>query len=482
MSERPLPDDLAHWPDDPNELLGVSFGVSPRELRRAYNRLIRIYKPEQFPEQFRRIREAYEHLIRTAEFFAHRDEQAETTPAGEPQTLPAPKEQESDDTASQWTAGAPQPVEETPEEEVMPARAPRSEDELEELWDSAIAGCPAPAYERLVQLTQQFTGRTELYQRLYWLLTLWPDLDARRVPADWLVQGLLATGLAGPLRELYREEVADNPAEALSERFERLLGDTVPSALLADLIDWRIQAAARLGRLDVLEADLVRLRPRFGIGEEPLWLRLLFTLADHAAWAGIEEQWLPPSAVGEEIAPYEQFASTLGHLFDRFDLLVEAEAGWVKLWRRGRVPGPFLRLLAASWTRPFAETRAALLEALDWIAQSPGVWLDHFDEVKKYAPSLLALFGELLDRFEEAERRESEQRNSDLLKELFRSCLASLPAAEYQERRCQLLLFCIREHIAPEEIAEAAGGEWEKTLLADWPLRYVCRAYRLFWA
>jgi hypothetical protein len=488
MTERPLPDDPADWPDDPNKLLGVSFGVSPRELRRAYHRLIRIYKPEQLPEQFRRIREAYEHLLRIAEMFGHRDEPAESPPVDEPRLPPAPKEPEYEDHEPQWTAANPQPVEETTQEKTMPSRPLHLDEELEELWSAAIGGSPAPAYERLAQLTQQYAGRAELYLRLYWLLVLWPDLDARRVPADWLVQGLRDTGLSGPLRELYREQVADIPAEALSERYEQLLSDSVPPALLADLIDWRIQAAARLGRLDVLEADLSKLQ-RFDIGEEQLWLRLLFSLADHAAWAGLEEKMQLLSACRREIARHEHLASGLGHLFDRFDLLVEAAEGWLRLWLQAHVPPPFLRLLAASWTRPFAETRAALMEILDWIAQSPGVWLDHFDEVKKHAPALLALFGELLDRFEAAERRESEQRVPDLLrelfhscKELFHSCIASHHADEYQERRHPLLLFCIREHIAPEEIAEAAGGEWEKALLADWPLRYVCRAYRLFWA
>src|SRR5437764_570636 len=69
VSEPSLPDDPARWPDDPYELLGVPRDVSPRDLRRAYTRLIRAYKPEHFPEQFRRIRAAYETVLRLAEFF-----------------------------------------------------------------------------------------------------------------------------------------------------------------------------------------------------------------------------------------------------------------------------------------------------------------------------------------------------------------------------------------------------------------------------
>ena len=62
MSDRRLPENLDQWPNDPFSLLGVNHASNRREVRRAYAQLIRIYKPEHFPEQFRRIRDAYELL------------------------------------------------------------------------------------------------------------------------------------------------------------------------------------------------------------------------------------------------------------------------------------------------------------------------------------------------------------------------------------------------------------------------------------
>lgn len=481
MSERLLPDDLAHWPDDPYEMLGVFFGVTPRELRRAYHRLIRIYKPEQFPEHFRRIREAYEQLLRIAELFAPQTEAVDTTPDEEPRIEPAPKELSSTDAAS-WTAGHPQPAKETSEEELISPQTQRPEEEVEELWKAAIGGRPAAAYERLVQRTQQFAGQAELYQRLYWLLTLWPDLDTRRVPADWLVQGMLATGLVGSLRELYREQVADDPAEALSERYEQMLGSPVAASLRADLFTWRFQAAFRLGRWDVLHKDLPRLQQSFGLGEEGLWLRLVFTLADNAAFAGDPEAGGLLAACREEIARHEHLASSMSHFFDRFDLLATASVGWLTLATHSRVPAPFLRILAASWTRPHPETQASLMEILDWITETPGIWLDHLDMVHKCAPAALALFGELLDRFEETQQGNEERRDADAQSGFALAFLAHLDSTDYQDERYRLLLFCVREHISPEQLAAAAGGAWETALMADWPLRYVCRACRLFWS
>src|SRR5579872_5824145 len=69
MSAPDLPTDPARWPRDPYRLLGVSPGVSPRDLKRAYLQLIRRYKPEHAPEQFRLIREAYEAASQQITFF-----------------------------------------------------------------------------------------------------------------------------------------------------------------------------------------------------------------------------------------------------------------------------------------------------------------------------------------------------------------------------------------------------------------------------
>src|SRR5438105_3968746 len=62
MSDVTLPENLDDWPRDPFALFGVTHTVSQPDLRHKSARLIREYKPERSPEQFRRIREAYETL------------------------------------------------------------------------------------------------------------------------------------------------------------------------------------------------------------------------------------------------------------------------------------------------------------------------------------------------------------------------------------------------------------------------------------
>jgi hypothetical protein len=194
----------------------------------------------------------------------------------------------------------------------------------------------------------------------------------------------------------------------------------------------------------------------------------------------------------------------MSHSFDRFDLLLEASAGWRKLSRQSgilatinsvltkpinapfhpyvrRIPATILQCIGALCSRPSADVRESLGIVLEAIADSPQKWLKHLDAMHKRAPATLALFGELLDRFEQSRQGETARHGGDFPSELCLTFLSQLNVANYEKERKRLLVFCMREHIAPEEMAEAASGAWEKALLADWPLCYVCRACRLFW-
>jgi len=55
-----LPEDFNLWPSDPFALLNVKRSDEPRTAKRAYFKLIRNYKPDRFPVEFQKIREAYE--------------------------------------------------------------------------------------------------------------------------------------------------------------------------------------------------------------------------------------------------------------------------------------------------------------------------------------------------------------------------------------------------------------------------------------
>ena len=69
------------------------------------------------------------------------------------------------------------------------------------------------AYACLLDLQNRYPKRTAICLRLYSLPLVAPELDDRRAPCDFLVQGLRQTGGGGPCHELYCREIEDNPAE-----------------------------------------------------------------------------------------------------------------------------------------------------------------------------------------------------------------------------------------------------------------------------
>ncbi len=462
MSAHELPEDLSRWPDNAYELLGVTPGVDPRELRRAYMRLIRTYKPEQYPEHFRRIREAYESVLRYAELFGKLGVSPEPEPEEVVPTAPSPSQSE-----------------ETP----AGYRPP----EVSELWQMACDGDSVTAYRRLVQLDEMEPGRTEVCLAAYWLLMLEPELDSVRQPCDWLARGLAAARLGGPLRELYRREIAADPAEALSGRCDRLLRVPAPAGLVADLVEWRWQAAARLVRLATIGPDLQCLRPRLVSEDEETWLRLLLLAAGLLATnysAG--DYHAIYQTLQREIAAYQHLHHRLGYAFDQYEFQSEVGEGLESasfdsrstlLPGRGRIPGIIRELVGLTQVQPFAETRPRLLAFLEEWTPQPNRLLACFDQLRKEAPAVLSELGNLIQQLADSVPQADDDRDFDDCQELIESFWAECPRTDDRKFRLALLAFCVHEAISPQRAAnlfeESLGAERAQQIRDDWPLQHA---------
>lgn len=60
--EPPTDPDWRLLPHNPTAFFGLGDGFDRRDLKRSYNQLLRKFKPERFPQEFQRIRAAYEQL------------------------------------------------------------------------------------------------------------------------------------------------------------------------------------------------------------------------------------------------------------------------------------------------------------------------------------------------------------------------------------------------------------------------------------
>jgi hypothetical protein len=480
MSDHTLPDDCSRWPDSPFELLGVSPGVNERDLRRAYASLIRTFKPEQFPEHFRRIREAYEAVRNYARFFS-----AFQAPGDEPGPPADDHPAERPEAITPEASGTSPPLEDCAEP--LRLTMPRSlEDELDEAWDRAVDGDEAGAYARLLELHERQPWRSETCLRLYCLLSVARHLDSGREPCDFLAQGLRRTGGSGPCHEMYRREVEENPDEALTERFAGVMDAATQPGLFATLVEWRWRAAGARGQLGVIVDDLPARRERLAGDQEEVWLRLLTCAADQLAWG---TSLAASAGFGEclkEAARHEHLQLRCADVFDRLEYLERAARGWHALREVGKVPTEFLDLLARYWARPFSEVRPGVVALLATISAETDVWFAHLDRVNEASPELLSLLGQVLDSYQWSLDREADDRDPAALAILARHFLEEHGTLGYFTFRPRLLAFCLREVIHPDVVAELAVNTVAisevrlRQLVKDWPLRHIYRARALF--
>jgi hypothetical protein len=483
VNEHSLPDDVRRWPDDPHELLGVARGVSPRELKRAYTRLIRRYKPEHHPDEFRRIRSAYESASQLAELFARfANEKAETPDApsadGMSQAVGQP--------AEEAPAGAPASA------AVRPFQPNRAE-QIDQCWKWAVAGQTERAYRALCKLHAQEPHDPQACVRLYWLLMLSPRLDENRSPCDWLAAGLKRNGLNGPLRELYRRELVANPIEAKSQRCRDLLDAGPATYALGELVEWRWNAVTRFNdAVDIIREDLARLRAKILPHDDEMWARLVFAAVDRLAFLDLPSATDLRARCQRDLEGLAHLQLRLSAAFDRYELLNEIVNRRRTLLNETSGHEEFLEIVRLSWATSIDEFEPRLTLFLSKIAAAPGAAVKKFDSIKELGSPLLFQFRNTLSMLEQNTEPAADTRTPAQINELVITFVRETPGTKYADWRPQLLDFCLRELVMPEQVAAALAGNQDFTLTpeqslsqaasADLPLVCVCHACRLFWA
>jgi hypothetical protein len=447
-----LPDDVRRWPRDPYQLLGVNAQSDATEVRRAYSGLIRRFKPEHAPEQFRLIREAYDSVRRQLEYrrLAAADGQLENldaTPSG-------------------------QAVQE----------AAAGDNHLQIVWDMACNGREQEAYRELQALAQAAPDDSEPPALLYCLLLANPELDPAREPCDWLVAGMRNSDSRSLCRQFYRREILDRPEEALSDRFLRLLEGPVPIPRLVELLEWRWQAAQQIDQLDIITPDLNRLGRRIEREDAEAWMRLLLRAVDYLAW--FRER--SADELCELIESRVDMHNRMGEEIFRIDFLRAMAAGRPGALRGGSGHRPWWEILPFSWTNPYENRNRILPHLLKW-ANDPESALEELDEINSRAPFVIVHLGQTLGWLAFAAPRAHEIKDlGTLFATYFDGVRHPVSEPDYFLFRWYALRFCIAEFISPETLSSIFSPRQEtylsQRLLDDWPLRLVCLAHRYAWA
>lgn len=459
MSERVLPDNLDQWPRDPYELLGVPRDVGARDLKRAYTALIRQFKPEQKPDEFRQIRQAYDMVT---QFLA-------------------------------WGLSAVSAEQSPPDASELHGAGPIT-DETDTFWRQALDGDPRAAHAGLLQLALRFPQRTDLPLRLYWIQSVFPEVDAGGRASDWLIAAVREHGPHGPAGEVLHRELFDHPAETLSSTAPLLDSDWLPAALV-DFAQARWWAAMQLHTWMAIRSDLDLLRPRVAAVDEAAWLRLLCAAIDATVWHANEpEAGALLVSCRDEVRRLEHLAVRDSLLFDRLDYVLAVAPSWGNVRRQFRVPASLAEMIPLSWSAPFARIRPMLARLFGEIVAQPRIWLNWFDEIFMHALSVLDHIGNLFQQYQD--RLESppiDPHTPPQLAALLADFIARLNSRNYPAMRAPILDFCLAESVSAEMATtvippiriQPHGGDLIslRTVIGrDAPLRLVCWAHRLFWA
>jgi hypothetical protein len=462
MNSFRLPDNPADWPANPFVLLGVDPSASKDMVRRAYTNLIRRYKPDQFPQEFQRIRSAYDAICgRGTPFVRIADPLA-----------PAPqmRREESD-----------------PARVAAPGRQRLAS--AEAAWGVARSGDAKGAYRQLVELQQANPADEEIYLRLFWLSALFAEVDPDRMPSDWLLAGLQRAGTPGRLRELWELEVRAAPRLAMTEDYRNLIGDDMRAVSTCDLLRIRWEAAWLIqednDRLDyhdwILEADVAWLRESQLSQRPDLWVQVLQMAAERLAWTGAPGGGRVREPLLHEIEQLVRVReANLGGMHE-FDLTLAAARDAMRL--KGSYHSHWLKSIRAASLSPAGEVDAIIRPLLDEMAADPQAALARLDYLRKQASTLLWKVNELVSRIAAGGRH---QNKSDLdPSPAIVDFLLRSRQHTYRAWRPKLLDFLLSEDLLPDlvaaqlekgDLAEANTRTLAAKIRQDFPLRCVCVA------
>jgi hypothetical protein len=468
MPEHSLPDNLCNWPKDPYALLGVAHGLNHLDLRRAYTRLIRIYKPEQFPEQFRRIREAYESLQMYSYWQTNSNAPIEPDESG-PTRHVAESTKSNDGLSS------------TPAESRSLAK--NSTPPYDDFWGIAVAGDLQRAYTGLLEMSRGEACTEQIYLQLYWLLFTRAELDVSRVPYDWLLDGLKACTNYASILEVFRSEISECPRLAYLEELVELL-TMVSDPLLVELLELRWRAATTLEYWDIPVLDMDRFGQRIRGYSEAAWLELLASLCSRLICKARPEPQSLWFKVQQDIEELKHLELSHAAVFDRVEWLTALADEWSSELAEG--PVKLVELFVGGF---YEETRSMADEALAFVGLRPMEGMAILDELRSEAPHWLDAYGKALDwiGWSSQRRRPEPLSSDDLLRHAYQFVILMEKYKSYARARREVLLFCCRKGVPPWDLSQrlaqvdVGATEFAHLLESDQTLCLSYRAYELCW-
>ena len=491
----PLPSNPANWPTDPYQLLGVGQDADLREIRRAYARLTKLYRPDHSPQEFQLVRAAYDRVCAWQEFRSQfppdEVDEREQTPHTDTET-PVPEADARADTPSSLD---PSPVTSRPR-----ITAPRDSltDGLDAVRQLIHDGEFAACHDKLIQLDRDYPGNEDVRLRLCWLRTLFPELSPEHDPVTFLAGDSMETLTPRTWRVLLRF-LELNPEAVLSPRVDSWLQRPIPQYPLTQVLELRWKRAARISQFAKIMDDLEQLQnrlTRIGTGH---WLSVVVLAMRITRWfphEDVEQLW---DGAHEEFRSQEGESLSFSRLFDEHEWLLEVreniQTNYWSAWKCPRNVSMIGQEQAEAWMSVLRTTSVACdaewrreLEALlgPWVA-SPEAALKSAEELCFRFPALASVVHHFLQSIPLRHVRSPHlvARAEQCLNYIQRpSNEPSIDSMVTRSAKLKVLTFCVDEAVDLRELIRLLSGSHVKLykfIYEDPALDLAILASRRFW-
>ena len=500
MSDRPLPENMNDWPDSYLALFGVGQVFGARELKKAYTRLIRFYKPEHYPAEFSRIREAYDQLLPWASSASPLVTPEETLPpprteptleqgqeGGEHSEFPEPTMIVRPEIADEERSESSESVNVPGEEPLSAGPPPLPQRTGDDFWRYAGQGDYEAARAGLIMETLRRPSEEINYHRLYWIGMVQPALETGASPAHWLCEGLRATGGSQRLLDALGTHLSRQADPELVASLADVLAGLADDHQFAFLqaAAWRRLLSDR--RWQTVADQFPGAKSRLA-NSPAIWLGMVRLIADFAGWekvnlAGID---LMKTCV-RELRELDYLALQRPETFDRQDFLralVKSASGDDS----NSVMAELRRLVRKEWPADIDHVRGELHQLASSISRFPNRWSNRFEEAgPAINATLCQVYHLLLQLHGETGGDSVEPVSSEEGREIVNALRNVAPYARYREK---ILDYCLDTYSPPESLIEHLAARFakrqsdepplEEQLLSDWSLRLICLAHRFF--
>lgn len=446
MSEFELPDEIGRWPSNPHELLGIKSNSNPTDVKRAYTRLIRRFKPEHFPEHFRRLREAYD-AIKDRSSLNH----------------------ENWDRFPRSTQSATETSQNRPERSLVTKTKSLNSDRdpFASLWRQAESGQITEVLDRL-RSDEWFDLKLEQAKLMeYWLTNLqYPD-PANPTAARILLSNFHHFKPTFELISIARVELHAHPELAELIDLEKCALDSTWSSNIQDIIRIRWEGTQRTLNFSLIRADYELLADRF-FDRHDLRDGIAIQAASHLIWSPDVHDEAKTKKLIEELESISGLQPIVSAALERFEyairirsnlqLCISQHPNWISLlkvvpWMWNEMDLDFPKV-ASDWLVAAVNDPSDALALFDFLcfAEPLRVFLVHHFElvIRRYA-------------FDENAQTVDEQLTMDSVEQslppdlfeivLLEEFLGSHASEPYERFRILVLEFCILQHISAEKMA-----------------------------